>query len=530
MGLNLKALSTEIASIGTDPVRLLQFMGVLLNPDPTILEKGMNGRGPDLYNEIERDCHAFSVLQKRKMGVVSREWQVEPGGKRAIDRLAAQEVQNQLENLGCDVQTPLVNPLMGFDALCYALLDANLKGYAIGEVMWAQEGKRVIAKEVRMRPARRFAFKYLDNAYGGYELRLLTIENAVWGLEVPARKFLVHTTGSQDGCPYGLGLGSRLYWPTWFKRQSLVFWLQFLEKYANPSPIAKYPLGTPIPEQDRILKAVEDLVNGRGGTVPEGTTVEAFQVNTGASTAAYLDMCGYLDDEMSKCVLGETLTTQIGDVGSQAAATVHDDVRTELARADGKALNCTLRAGLIRWIVELNYPGAAIPTLIRAFEDPIVQCQTAQAWSLIGAMGFTPSLDDVKKNFGDGWERAAPVDPGTLDDKGTLAGRPQKGQETIQAGTRDLAMQSSFAEPGTKEGPEKLASMIEKAVEATGPVLQGMVAQVRKLVDQADSLEDLRDSLLTAFPKLDATAFAEVMAEAMTASSLAGRYDVGKGC
>ena len=30
-----------------------------------------------IYDEIERDCHAYGLLQKRKLAVVARPWQVE---------------------------------------------------------------------------------------------------------------------------------------------------------------------------------------------------------------------------------------------------------------------------------------------------------------------------------------------------------------------------------------------------------------------------------------------------------------------
>ena len=49
---------------------------------------------------------------------------------------------------------------------------------------------------------------------------------------------------------------------------------------------------------------------------------------------------------------------------------------------------------------------------------------------------------------------------------------------------------------------------------------------VRRLVDEADSLEALRDALLAAYGDLPSDQLAEVMALGFAAAHLAGRYDV----
>jgi phage gp29-like protein len=490
-------------------------MGVLTNSDPTLLEKGTQAYGPDLYNEIERDCHAAAVIWKRKMALLSRDWMVEPGGPKRLDKKAADEVERQLKEIGCAIEQPLVNPVMGFNAVCSNLLDAVLKGYAVGEIMWARDGTRLVATEFRARPARRFVFRTLpteESPTGGYELRMLSEKELWFGESVPARKFQIHVCGSRDGNPYGLGLGHRLFWPAWFKRQGLVFWLQYLERYASPSPVGKYPGGMPKPDQTSLLEAVERVANGKGGIIPKDTELELLQADTSGNTRAYLDMMAYLDEEMSKLVLGETLTTQLGDVGSLAAAETHNDVRKELSRADSELLNHSLNTGLVRWITELNFPGAALPRIVRIFDDPVNIKSISEAWDKVRTWGFKPSLEMIQKTFGEGWEEA-PL-------------------ETVQAAanmkTRGMGKAASFADD-TPEGPEKLTDWIEKAVESSGPVVKGMVDDIRKLLGKATSLEDFRDALLDAFPKLDATAFAEVMSQALIAGHLGGRYDVDRG-
>jgi len=58
-----------------------------------------------------------------------------------------------------------------------------------------------------------------------------------------------------------------------------------------------------------------------------------------------------------------------GSTGSYARDAVADSVRMRKAKAFSEQLDETLNATLVRWIVELNYPGVSVPRLRRNFED-----------------------------------------------------------------------------------------------------------------------------------------------------------------
>ena len=50
-----------------------------------------------------------------------------------------------------------------------------------------------------------------------------------------------------------------------------------------------------------------------------------------------------------------------------------------------------------------------------------------------------------------------------------------------------------------------------------------MLAQVEIMLEQAGSIEELREMFFTAFPDLDASGFAAAMSEAMIAAEAGGR-------
>ena len=56
-----------------------------------------------------------------------------------------------------------------------------------------------------------------------------------------------------------------------------------------------------------------------------------------------------------------------------------------------------------------------------------------------------------------------------------------------------------------------------------------MIGQVRDIVNQAESLNALRDDLLTAYADLDNRELVKVMALAFATADLSGRFDVDAG-
>lgn len=333
-----------IASVDND-ITIPFFSGVLQHADDTLIQQG-GGKGLKIYDEIERDTHAAAMLAKRKKTLVARSWEVLPGGDRPIDKEAADLVEEMLKGLP-------------FDLICEDLLDATLKGFATSEIVWARDGNRIKPVRVQQDDQRRFVFDR------DWNLRLLTWSNMTEGMELPARKFIVHRFGVKGNNPYGLGIGSRLFWPALFKREGVTFWMHFLEKFAGPTVVGKTPYGTLSDEQSKLLNTLVKARTASAITVPIGTDIEFLEASRGG-TVHYQDFLEYWDRQISIGTTGETLTTQVSNKGgNRALGDVHQEMLDLLVDSDGDLLSETLRDQLIRWIVEYNIPGAALPYIWR---------------------------------------------------------------------------------------------------------------------------------------------------------------------
>jgi phage gp29-like protein len=338
----------EIATVERDIFR--GYIGnILINPDQ-VLKTEAGGKGLQLYEELERDGQVYSTLQTRKLAIINKEWEVIPASDRRADKKIAEFVEENLRQIS-------------FDQARTELLDALVKGYAVSEIMWAIRGGKVVIKELRGRDPRRFTFD-LQN-----RLRMLTLGNLLEGEPVPARKFVVHIFQMKFYSPFGKGLGEKLYWPVWFKKHGIKFWVLFCEKFGMPTAVGKYPPGTPKEQQDALLEVLESIQQDIAIKIPENMIIELLEAQRSGTINTYEGLCKYMDYQISKVVLGQTLTTEVGDKGSYAAGKVHEEVRLDICKADCDALCETLNKQLIIPLVDYNFAG------VEAYPEVWCRCE-----------------------------------------------------------------------------------------------------------------------------------------------------------
>lgn len=397
---NLPAQAGTLIADARNDITIPYFSGRMQYADDTLIERG-GGKGLKIYDELERDAWAGAVLDKRKKQLTAREWRVSPpktGTARDIE--AANFVRDVIEELP-------------FDRICEDLLDATLKGFAISEIVWARNGNGIYPARVMSHDQRRFVF---DETW---QPRLLTWTNMDRGESLPDRKFVVHRFGVKGNNPYGLGLGSRLFWPVMFKRQGVAFWLHFLDKFAGPTVVGKTPFGS-LPDMERkLLQSLADARTASAIVVPIGADVEFLEASRSGSVT-YQNFLEYWDKQISICVNGETLTTDMGAVGSRAASETHADMLGLLVDGDSDLLSATLRDTLIRWLVEYNVPGARLPFVWRERPaDAKAEAETAKA-KADAALAANSALESVLVTASripdDGMARAYIVSTGLVED------------------------------------------------------------------------------------------------------------------
>lgn len=331
----------EIASTrdGRDITRPF-VQGVMPPADPLLQRRSADHA---LYEEVLRDEQVYSCLQQRRSALLSQGFRVEAGGADAASLKAAALLEEAVNRIGF---TDILGRM--FYGLFY--------GYAVAEIMWVARDGALTFEDIKVRRARRFRFGQ-DGA-----LRLLTQDNPMEGEALPDRKFWMFAAASDnDDTPDGVGLGYWCYWPVFFKRNGLKFWLIHLEKFGMPTAMGTYDLSASADDQRRLLDAVQAIQTDSGIIVPEGMKIELIEASRGGQ-GDYEALYERMDRAISKVVLSQTMT--VDDGSSRSQAQVHERVLERVAAEDAARLAMSFNCGPAQWLTDVNVPGAQAPKLV----------------------------------------------------------------------------------------------------------------------------------------------------------------------
>jgi phage gp29-like protein len=482
-----------------DPLKPLQLRSErassylnLLQTDDTVLASRGGIENLRVYKELLRDDQVASTWQQRRLALTSCETIVEPGADDAQSKAAADALKLQLD-------------AMNWDDVTDKALFAVFYGWGVAEVIWRPDGEMVSFAAVKVRERGRFRF----TRDGGLYLWTLAGQ---W-VEMPERKFWTVSAGSDNHDePYGIGLAHALYWPVFFKRNDIKFWLTFLERFGQPTAVAKLPKGD-LDDQDRVQKAIDTLrliATEAGVVVPEDTAagpVISLLEAARSGAADYEAMHDAMNKAISKIVVGQTMTTDDGS--SRAQAQVHAGVAQQVMQADSDLLCGSFNAGPVKWWTEYNFPGATPPRVYRHTEPPEDLNARAERDGKIKALGYTPKEDYIIETYGDGWEKAPEPPPMPPAMRGAVPGQPPRpGQEddasfgeSEQAALQALRLQRRADQESLAEAAAMFAEQYESI----------MGRQVGAILEAAEASEDpeyLRrrlDELLEEGPPVEQT-------------------------
>ncbi len=493
----LKPVLDEIATVEKDIYQ--DYIGkVQTNPDKILRSEG-RGKGIELYEDLLRDDQVGSNLNTRKLAVVGKEWEVVPASEKRADQKIADFVKEVL--LACN-----------YDDARKALLSGIVLGFKPAEVMWEYSEGQVWIKEIIGKASRRFVFDLTRS------LRLLTLQNMIEGEEVPECKFLCYTNVSDNGSPYGDALGRLLYWPVWFKKNAIKFWMVFADKFGSPTAIGKYPPGTPQAQQDALLSAIDAIQQEAAIKIPDNVDISLLEATRGGSISCYDGLCAFMNASISKVLLGQTLTTEIGGTGSYAASQTHETVREDYIKADADSLSAALNRQLVRWIVDYNFPGVTrYPKVwIRTEGEKDLKPLADRDKLIIVDMGVPVTADYIYNTYG--------------------IPKPEDGEKLINAPAKEpVSPQPDQPNPQNDksanfgEQTSGIAALIEaqRNIDAlTGnAVKQGEIdlSDLERIVESATSYEDLQSRLAEAYRSIGLAEFQQTLERALFMAGLKGR-------
>lgn len=463
------------------------------------------GGGLEVYEEVLRDWQCFSTFQQRRLAVVSREWDVQPGADDKRSVMAADSLKAQLDAIG-------------FDSATNKMLYGLWYGHGIGECLWSQNGREITLEGIKVKKARRFQF----DKDGG--LRLQTMTSGLDGELMPARKFWTFATGADnDDDPYGLGLAHYCFWPVWLKKNGYRFWSMLLDKFGMPTSIGKFPPGTSPEDQKKLLNAIAAIQSSSGVIIPDGMIIELLEASRSGQVGndQFVDR---MDAAIAKVILSQTMTTDNGSSKSQSST--HMEVRDEVVKADADLICSSFNNGPAKWLTDWNYPGAVPPKVWRKIDPPEDLDKLADRDSKIYAMGFEPSEEYITDTYGEGWtKKQSPLPlPGLPGNPLPDNLKPGNAQQVDPVDPKDLKAKTTpaFAEAPPLDAAGVLARQAETL---SGDAMRAMIDEVRAMLETSESLEEFQQQLMVTYPAMKLDDLAAVLRDAMVTADLTARDD-----
>ncbi len=428
------------------------------------------------------------------------------------------------------------------DAETFDIQDHLGKGYSVTELLW-DKSKPVWKPRLKTRDPRWFQFDLVD----GETLRLKGGSDGLSAMptDLEPYKYIIHRAADKTGLTIRGGLARVCCWAYLFQNMTLKDWVICAEVYGMPIRVGKYgPQATP-DDRRKLLQAVMNIAADAAAIIPDSMMIEFQAAMAGASPDMYKSLCDYLDQSVSKAVVGQTATadaTAGGLGGSQG--NVHNEVREDIRDADAKALAATLNRDLVRPLIDLNR-GRPLDDLYPRIKIGQAEQFTQEDLTILTglvSLGVRVEESVVRDRAGypdppeagrDGKPVRLLTAPGPVAQASPQDGPPSPGGSGVAKTAASAAHEAlagpyrAFSAAPTAPGD---ADAVDRAVEEMrdqwAPILAPMIDPIAEAFAQSTSFDDLKARLLALPDVMKAEGMAELLARATFSSHLAGRAGV----
>ena len=490
---------SEYPSNGLTPVKLAEIFKEA--------DAGDVLRQMELFEEMEEKAPPlFSQLQTRKNAVTGLDFEIIPFSDDPRDKEIADFIEEQINGIESleDVETDL--------------LDAIGKGFAVSEIMWGYDEGHVVVREIKSRHQKRFFWDSLDDSFK------VRTKDAPEGILLPTNKFIVHRYKARSGHTSRAGILRVVAWMYLFKNYDLKDWVSFAEVYGLPLRLGKYAPGASEADKVALMQALIQIGADAAGIIPDGTSIDFITTEKTSSSDLYERLARYCDEQISKAILGQTLTSDSGG-GSYAQSKTHNDVRHDLTVADCKSLASTLRRDLIRPLCIFNFgEDKRVPHIRFDCEESEDLTQTATIiGTLVNEVGLRVPTSFIYKKFSIPEPEADEEVAAPRSTSAGLTGLPFKKEPN----PAQIALKAEGdGGVGTQQHIDKLASA---AVRHGAGSFKRAFGPVLKIIEKAESLEELRDmmednkAVAELYAAMDVSEVEELLQKVMLYADLEGR-------
>jgi len=348
--------------------------GYLPDPDKILAE---NGYDYEILRDLTRDGHLSAAITQRKMQVLQMGWEITYDNEEI--KKEAMEITRSLD----------------LQKIASQLLDCILYGYEVAEIEYQLMNGKITPVELEEKPQEWFIY---DN---NNELKLRKNVRGIYifeeGEKLPEYKFIITRNNPKYINPYGEKLLSKCYWPVIFKRAAIEYWQIMAEKFGIPYFLARYPSTFSDDQIDELVEKLTEITENNVAAFRDAIPIEFKESVKYEVGGLFSNIITHYNSEISKVILTETLTLDIGKVGSYKAAETHREMLEFMGVRDKKLIEKSLNT-LFDYYVKINYGLDIGPRIKLTKKESIIE-ETVQRDKTLYDMGLRFTEEYYKKRY-----------------------------------------------------------------------------------------------------------------------------------
>jgi hypothetical protein len=289
-----------------------------------------------IYDDAMHDLHLKGSIRNRKLAVLGKPFKITD-----LNGETNQEVTILLKS-------------RWFKKFMSLALDSRFYGHSLIELIDIDRDSKLKFRTVNLVPRHHVCPEY------GVLLREAS-DDPKKG--IPYRGTPIMDTCIEVGDTHDLGELDSVAKEAISKKFILQFWDLFAEIFGMPLRVAKTTSRDP-KDHTKIENMLEAMGAAAWGLFPEGTTLELKESKQGDAFEVYDKRIERANSEMSKAILGQTMTMDNGSSKSQAE--VHENVADEVAEDDRDFIRDVVNDDLFPFLIKWGFP---VKNLIFEWDD-----------------------------------------------------------------------------------------------------------------------------------------------------------------